>query len=76
MRYPSDQIPECDRQLAPALALCVGAIVAVGLATSWLAYVWDGGTQFTREFSLRDPDGYWVTISELSSPESGGHEAP
>ena len=23
----------------------------------------------TREFSLRDPDGYYVTISELSAPE-------
>jgi catechol 2,3-dioxygenase-like lactoylglutathione lyase family enzyme len=23
----------------------------------------------TQEFSLRDPDGYYVTISELSSPE-------
>jgi len=22
----------------------------------------------TREFSLRDPDGYYVTISELSAP--------
>jgi len=22
----------------------------------------------TREFSLRDPDGYYVTVSELSSP--------
>ena len=21
-----------------------------------------------REFSLRDPDGYWVTLSELSAP--------
>jgi catechol 2,3-dioxygenase-like lactoylglutathione lyase family enzyme len=24
----------------------------------------------TREFSLRDPDGYYVTISELSAPPS------
>ena len=25
----------------------------------------------TREFSLRDPDGYYVTISELSAPSEG-----
>ena len=25
----------------------------------------------TREFSLRDPDGYYVTISELSRPSEG-----
>ena len=29
----------------------------------------------TREFSLRDPDGYYVTISELSSLELTGHTA-
>ena len=29
----------------------------------------------TREFSLRDPDGYYVTISELSSLELTGHAA-
>jgi hypothetical protein len=27
----------------------------------------------TMEFSLRDPDGYYVTISALSSLEPGGH---
>ena len=26
----------------------------------------------TREFSLRDPDGYYVTISELSAPRRRG----
>jgi predicted membrane protein len=46
-RYPSDQVSELDRRVAPALALCVGAVVAVGLATSWLAYAWGGETQFT-----------------------------
>lgn len=46
-RYSSDQISEFDRRLAPALALCVSAVVAVGLATSWLAYIWGGETQFT-----------------------------
>ena len=30
----------------------------------------------TREFSLRDPDGYYVTISELSSTELSAHVAP
>ena len=30
----------------------------------------------TMEFSLRDPDGYYVTISELSSLELKGNEAP
>ena len=30
----------------------------------------------TEEFSLRDPDGYYVTISELSSLELSGHAAP
>jgi len=30
----------------------------------------------TREFSLRDPDGYYVTISALSSLELRGYEAP
>ena len=30
----------------------------------------------TREFSLRDPDGYYVTINALSSLELKGHEAP
>ena len=26
----------------------------------------------TREFSLRDPDGYYVAISELSAPQRRG----
>ena len=30
----------------------------------------------TEEFSLRDPDGYYVTISALSSLELSGHEPP
>jgi catechol 2,3-dioxygenase-like lactoylglutathione lyase family enzyme len=30
----------------------------------------------TVEFSLRDPDGYYVTISSLTSLEQVGHEAP
>lgn len=30
----------------------------------------------TREFSLRDPDGYYVSISEISAPDSSGHAPP
>jgi hypothetical protein len=30
----------------------------------------------TKEFSLPDPDGFYVTISELSSLELRGHAAP
>jgi len=30
----------------------------------------------TREFSLRDPDGYYVTVSELSSIKLRGHATP
>jgi membrane-associated phospholipid phosphatase len=45
-RYPSDEIPELDRRSAPALALCVGAVVAVGFAAAWLVYLWGGDTQF------------------------------
>jgi len=44
--YASEQVPEFDRRVAPALALCVSAVVAVGLTASWLAYLWSGETQF------------------------------
>ena len=30
----------------------------------------------TEEFSLRDPDGYYVTISSLTSLDRRGHETP
>ena len=46
-RDSSNQIPEFDRQVAPALAVCVSAVVAVVLATAWLTYIWIGETQFT-----------------------------
>jgi len=29
----------------------------------------------TMEFSLRDPDGYFVTISALSAPEERGRKS-
>lgn len=44
--YPAERIPEFDRRVAPALALCVSAVIAVGLAASWLAYLWGGETHF------------------------------
>jgi membrane-associated phospholipid phosphatase len=44
--YSSHQVPELDRRAAPALALCVSGVVAVGLTASWLAYLWSGNTQF------------------------------
>lgn len=44
--YPSDRVPELDRRAAPALAVCVGAVAAAGLAGSWLAYLWGGETRF------------------------------
>lgn len=45
-RYPSEHVPEFDRRVAPALALCVGAFVAVALTTYWVAYLWSGETRF------------------------------
>ncbi len=37
--HPRDKIPELDRRLAPALALCLGGIVAFGLVCFWVAYI-------------------------------------
>lgn len=37
--YPRERVPELDRRLAPILALCVSAIVGLGVATSWVAYL-------------------------------------
>ncbi len=45
-RYPIERISEFDQRAAPALALCVGVVVAVGLAASRLAYHWGGETHF------------------------------
>ncbi|MBK6751161.1 MAG: phosphatase PAP2 family protein [Pyrinomonadaceae bacterium] len=45
--YPYDRISKFDRRIAPAIAMCVGALVAAVLAISWLAYIWGGETQFT-----------------------------
>lgn len=45
--YPPARVPEFDRRVAPALAVCVGAIAGGGLATSWLVYLWAGQRHFT-----------------------------
>lgn len=44
--YPREQIPAFDRRVAPALALCIIGLAALGLAGSWLVYLWIGETQF------------------------------
>lgn len=36
--YSCANIPESDRRLAPALALCVAAVVVLGLGGSWVVY--------------------------------------
>jgi membrane-associated phospholipid phosphatase len=36
--YSRANVPELDRRLAPILALCVGAIVGLGVACFWVAY--------------------------------------
>lgn len=46
-RYPVTAVPELDQRVAPALALCVGAIAVGGLAASWLVYLWAGQRHFT-----------------------------
>jgi membrane-associated phospholipid phosphatase len=45
--YASARVPVFDRQAAPALALWLSAVAAVGVAIAWLAYVWGGETRFT-----------------------------
>ena len=47
--YRREQVPEVDRRIAPALALCVGGLVALGLTCYWLAYLWLGDTLFSFE---------------------------
>lgn len=36
--YSRERIPELERRVAPALALCVGGIVSLAVACFWLAY--------------------------------------
>ena len=36
--YCREKVPELERRVAPALALCVGGIVSLGVACLWVAY--------------------------------------
>lgn len=45
--YSSHTSDESDRRAAPLFALCVALLVVVGLAASWLVYVWGGQTHFS-----------------------------
>ena len=36
--YSRANVPEIDRRLAPALALCVSGLVGLGVACSWMTY--------------------------------------
>lgn len=48
-RYPRERTPAFDRRVAPALALCIIGLVFLGLAGSWIAYLWIGETHFVIE---------------------------
>jgi hypothetical protein len=37
-RYPMSRVPAFDRQVAPALAMCVGAVAALGLRSLYYLY--------------------------------------
>lgn len=38
--HPRTAVPELHVRVAPALALCVGGIVGLGVACYWVAYRW------------------------------------
>jgi hypothetical protein len=44
--FPREQVPALDRQVAPALALCLGGLAILGVVCYWLVYVWSGETRF------------------------------
>lgn len=46
-RYPSDRVPECDRQAAPALAAAAGCIALAAVSMAWLVYVWSEPSRLT-----------------------------
>ncbi len=48
-RYAPAEDPEFDRRAAPALAMFISVVVAVGLAGFWFAYLWSGQTHFEFE---------------------------
>ena len=44
--YPRERIPELDRRVAPALALCIAALSLLALVGCWIVYLWTGETRF------------------------------
>ncbi|MFA6957355.1 MAG: phosphatase PAP2 family protein [Thermoanaerobaculia bacterium] len=44
--YPREGVPELDRRVAPALALCITAVASLAVIGCWLAYLWMGETRF------------------------------
>jgi membrane-associated phospholipid phosphatase len=36
--YSREKVPELERRVAPALALCLGAIISLGVGCFWVAY--------------------------------------
>jgi membrane-associated phospholipid phosphatase len=46
LRNQRHEVPAFDRDVAPALALCIVALVILGMTGYWLAYVWIGETRF------------------------------
>ncbi|HVE72186.1 MAG TPA: phosphatase PAP2 family protein [Thermoanaerobaculia bacterium] len=45
-KHEREPVPTFDREVAPALALCIGGLVSFGLAGYWIAYRWIGETRF------------------------------
>jgi membrane-associated phospholipid phosphatase len=44
--YAREEVPDLDRQVAPALALCILGLVSVVLAAYWIIYRMSGETRF------------------------------
>ena len=44
--WRSEQIPDLDRRVAPALAFCITVLIAIGIACYWLIYKLSGETHF------------------------------
>jgi len=43
-RYPRSEVPDLERRLAPAFALCIIGIVVLALAGFWIAYRFTANT--------------------------------